>query len=92
MENKILKHYGVLFNKKSGKIVTTLESLGCGLLSLYALNHATKTRDFVIFTEEGSIVKYYEGVGNGNCPKTWKEVEGKHIDTLCKGLLQEVSK
>lgn len=91
MENTAIKYYGILFNKKSGKIITTLENLcGYGLMSFYALQHCTKTRDFVIFDENGKIAKYYEGRGNGDCPLQWKEIEGKHIDNLCKGLLEAV--
>ena len=91
MENKTVKYYGILFNKNSGKIIQTLEHCcGYALMSMYALQHTTKTRDFVIFDETGKIAKYYEGKGNGECPQQWKEIEGKHIDNLCKGLLEAV--
>ena len=91
MENTMIKHYGILFNNKSGKIINSLETeCGYALMSFYALNNTTKTRDFVIFNENGIIVEYYEGRGNGECPKKWKEIEGKHIDNLCKGLFEAI--
>lgn len=89
MENKEIKFYGVMFNKKSGKIVKTLEhDFSSAMLTMYGLQNTTKTRDFVVFDNNGKIAKYLEG---GDFPKPWKEIEGKHIDTLCKGLLEAVT-
>jgi hypothetical protein len=89
MENREIKYYGVMFNKKSGKVVTTLEHMfSPAMLTMYGLQHTTKTRDFVVFDSNGKIAKYLEG---GDFPTPWKEIEGKHIDTLCKGLLEAVT-
>lgn len=89
MENKEIKYYGVMFNRKSGKIVTTLEhAFSSAMLTMYGLNNTTKTRDFVVFNSEGRIEKYLEG---GDFPKVCKDMEGKHISTLCEGLLEAVT-
>lgn len=89
MENREIKYYGVMFNRKSGKIVTTLEhAFSSAMLTMYGLQNTTKTRDFVVFDSNGKIAKYLEG---GDFPKVCKDMEGKHIDTLCKGLLEAVT-
>lgn len=88
MENKEIKHYGIMFNRKSGKIVKTLEHFfSPAMLTMYGLNNTTKTRDFVVFDSNGKIEKYLEG---GDFPTPKKDMEGMHIDTLCKGLLEAV--
>lgn len=89
MENKEIKYYGVMFNRKSGKIVTTLEhAFSSAMLTMYGLQNTTKTRDFVVFDSNGKIAKYLEG---GDFPKVCKDMEGKNIDCLCKGLLEAVT-
>lgn len=89
MENKEIKYYGIMFNKKSGKIVTTLEhAFSSAMLTMYGLQHTTKTRDFVVFDGNGIIVKYLEG---GDFPTPCKDMEGVHIDKLCEGLLEAVA-
>ena len=89
MENREIKYYGVMFNRKSGKIVTTLEhAFSSAMLTMYGLQHTTKTRDFVVFDSNGKIAKYLEG---GDFPKVCKDMEGKNIDCLCKGLLEAVT-
>ena len=89
MENEIKKYYGIMFNKKSGQIVTTLEhDFSSAMLTMYGLNNTTKTRDFVVFDSNGIIVKYLEG---GDFPTPCKDMEGMHIDKLCKGLLEAVA-
>ena len=89
MENREIKYYGVMFNRKSGKIVTTLEhAFSSAMLTMYGLQNTTKTRDFVVFDSNGKIAKYLEG---GDFPKVCKDMEGKHINTLCDGLLEAVT-
>jgi hypothetical protein len=89
MENREIKYYGVMFNRKSGKIVTTLEhAFSSAMLTMYGLQNTTKTRDFVVFDSNGKIAKYLEG---GDFPKVCKDMEGKNIDCLCKGLLEAVT-
>lgn len=81
------KHYGVLFNRKSGKIVKTLvDDHGCALLKMYAMGNVSPSRDYVVFDTNGEIKGYYEGKKN-DMPTIHKDMEGKNIEQLCKGLL-----
>ena len=79
----------VRFNRKSGKIDTTLEGIGKGMLQLWGLQNTTKTKDTIVFSKEtGEVVAYYEGTGD--FPKVSKEDLG-HIDDYCEGLLEVVN-
>lgn len=81
-------YFGVLFNRKSGKIVTILEGgASSALLRMFALQgNVSATRDYVIFEKEiGNIVFYCEGKRN-NMPNICRDMEGKNIDELCAGL------
>lgn len=76
----------VRFARKSGKIDTTLEGCGSGLLRMWALQNTTKTKDTIIFEKDtGKVDWYYEGTASG-FPKIDNENLG-HIDDYCKGLL-----
>lgn len=78
----------VRFTRKSGKIDTTLEGLGSGMLRLWALQNTTKTKDTIIFEKDtGNVCWYYEGTGG--FPKIDEENLG-HIDDYCSGLLAAV--
>lgn len=79
--------YLVRFSKKTGKIDTTMTALGCGLLNLWALQNTTKTKDTIIFDEDGIIDAYYEGTAD--FPKA-ERGKGEKIDKYCKGLLEAV--
>lgn len=80
-------NYGVLFNRKSGKIVKTLcDEHGIAFLKMYALNNVSATRDYVVFGDDGIIVGYFEGKKD-DMPTICKDMEGKHIDEICVGLL-----
>lgn len=78
--------YLVRFNRKSGKIDTTIKALGTGLLKMWALQNTTKTKDTIIFGDDGIVEAYFEGTGD--FPKISKG--GEHVDTYCKGLLEAV--
>lgn len=80
------KFYLVRFAKKTGKIDTTMEAYGTGLMAMWALQHTTKTKDTIIFDEDGNVKYYYEGTGD--FPKITKN-EG-HINDYCEGLLEAV--
>ena len=82
-------NYLVRFTRKTGKIDTTIEGLGEGLLSLWALQNTTKTKDTIIFDEDGIVVAYYEGTATG-FPKVTEGDGVEHIDKYCKGLLEAV--
>ena len=94
MANKDQKHYGVLFNRKSGKIVQTIEQgMGDAFLRMFALQgKVSKTRDYVVFGAEDGIITYYaEGKAN-DMPTRCEDMEGKHIDTIAEGLLEGLNK
>ena len=88
--------YLVRFNRKSGKIDTTMSALGKGLLQLWALqNTKAKTKDTIIFDEDGEVLTYYEGTGDFPEVTRYGEntEEGIHfIDEFCEGLLEAVKK
>ena len=80
------KHYGVLFNRKSGKIIKTIEAYSSAMLKMYALNNTSPTRDFVVFNgTTGEISFYCEGKKN-DFPTMCRDMEGKNIDDLCASL------
>jgi hypothetical protein len=90
---ELKRYYCVRFIRRSGKIDTTLSGLGKGLIQMWALQNTTaKSKDSIIFDEDGFIHSYYEGTGD--FPKITKygekTAEGvHHIDEFCKGLLEE---
>ena len=81
--------YLVRFSRKTGKIDTTMEALSSAMLSLWALQNTTKTKDVIIFDEDGIIESYYEGTAEG-FPKVLKECKGEHLDQYCEGLLEAI--
>ena len=81
-------NYGVLFNRKSGKIVRTLtHEHGTAFLKMYAMGNVSASRDYVVFGSDGIIVGYYEGKKN-DMPTICHDMEGKHIDEIAQGLLE----
>ena len=75
-----MKHYGVLFNRKSGKVVKILvEQFGSVFLKMYALGNVSASRDFIVFSEEGIVVGYYEGKKN-DMPTICRDMEGKRVE------------
>ena len=85
------RFFCVRFSRKSGKIDKTLSGLVCGMLQMWALQNTTaKTKDSIVFDEDGWVKVYYEGTGDfPNITKYGENTtEGKvHIDTFCEGLL-----
>lgn len=81
------KYYGVLFQRKSGKIVKCIEALSSALLSMYALQgNVSATRNYVVFNGTTGEIKFYcEGKKNDS-PTICRDMEGKNIDELCAGL------
>lgn len=79
-------HYLIMFQRKSGKIVTTMSGLSSAMLQLVALQKTTSTRDTVIFDEDGKITYYVEGKKDG-FPQAQDDMLGMHIDQLCPGIL-----
>ena len=86
-------YYLVRFNRRTGKIDTTMSALGKGLIQYWGLMNTTKkSQDTVIFDEDGWITAYYRGTGDFPEVEKFKDGEGDHIDTLCEGLLEAVKK
>lgn len=85
-----LKTYCLLrFSRRSGKIDTSLEGIGAGMLRLWALQNTTKTKDTIIFEKDtGRVCWYYGGTSSG-FPKIDSEDLG-HIDDYCPGMLKAV--
>lgn len=86
------KFYGVLFNRKSGKIVKSFEGVSSALLKMYALQgNVSATRDYVVFNgRTGEIVFYCEGKKNDS-PTICRDMEGKNINELAEGLLDALN-
>lgn len=83
------EHCLVRFNRKSGKVDTTLESLGSAMLRMWALNNCTKTKDIIIFSKKtGNVVMYLEGTET--FPKVFEKELG-NIESYCPGLLEVVN-
>ena len=82
-----LKTYSLVrFTRKTGKIDTTLEGTGSGMLRLWALQNTTKTKDTIICEKDtGKVCWYYEGTPD--FPHIESENLG-HIDDYCKGLFE----
>lgn len=80
-----LKTYCLIrFARKTGKIDTTLEGLGSGMLRLWALQNTTKTKDTIICEKDtGRVFWYFEGTGD--FPRIEEENLG-HIDDYCPGM------
>lgn len=85
------KYYGILFQRKSGKIVKCIEALSSALLSMYALQgNVSATRDYVVFNGTTGEIKFYcEGKKNDS-PTICRDMEGKNIDELCEGLREAI--
>ena len=87
-----LKRYWLCrFNRRTGKIDTTLSGLGRGMIQLWALQNTTaKSKDTIIFDEDGWVHSYYEGTGD--FPKITKYKEGEqHVNDFCEGLLDTLN-
>lgn len=71
-----LHNFGLIrFNKKTGKIDTTMTALGKGMIQLWALQNTTKTKACVIVNiNERCTMAEYIGTDNG-FPEIHKDVE-----------------
>lgn len=87
------KFYGVLFNRKKGTIVKSLEAYSSAMLKLFGMNNrnVSASRDFVVFdSETGEIAFYCEGKKD-DFPTICRDMEGKNIDELCEGLREAMN-
>ena len=79
----------VRFSKKTGKIDTTLEAMGCAMLKMWALHNCPKTKDIIIFHKKtGDCILYVEGTED--FPKIFKEELG-NIESYCPGILDAIN-
>ena len=66
--------YGVLFSKKTGKVVKVLEG-NLPMLKMFAMNNVSPTRGYVVIDDTNTIVMYVTG-RQGALPQIHKELEG----------------
>ena len=79
MANTLTVHVLFRFSQKTGKIDTTMTSLGKGMLEMWALNNTTKTKGcIVVERDSGEVV--FTTRGTGNFPK----VEKGHLGNIEK--------
>ena len=69
---------GILFNRKSGKVVKTLTGHS-SLLKLFAMNNVSASRDYVVFNADGICEGYFEGKKN-DMPTICHDMEGKKAE------------
>ena len=75
-----MKYYGILFTRKSGKVVKILEhDFGDALLKMFAMNNVSSSRDYIIFNSDGIVTAYFEGKKN-DLPNICKDMIGKHVE------------
>lgn len=59
-----MKHYAILFNRKSGRAIKIIEQpYGDALLKIVALN-TKSSQDCIIFNDNGIVTAYFEGKKN----------------------------
>lgn len=75
-----MRHYGVLFNRKSGRVVKVLvDEHGSAFLKMFALGNVSASRDYIVFNADGVVVGYYEGKKN-DMPTICHDMEGKRVE------------
>ena len=75
-----MKYYGILFTRKSGKVVKILEhDFGDSFLKMYAMNNVSPSRDYIVFNSNGIVTGYYEGKKN-DLPNICTDMNGKRIE------------
>ena len=91
MNEMLRKHYLVRFNRKSGRIDTTMEALGFATLKLWGIQNTTGGKDTIVFdAETGKIAAYYEGTAAGEMPII-DEPDDENIEKYCSGLLEALN-
>lgn len=91
---ELKKNYCVMFNRRTGKIDKTLSGLGNAMLRIWALQNITKSKDVIIFDEDGVVHFYFEGTEDfPNVTKYGEDTEeGIHyVDEFCEGLLEALN-
>ena len=73
-----MESVGILFNRKSGKVVKTLTG-HASLLKLFAMNNVSASRDYVVFNADGICEGYFEGKKN-DMPTICRDMVGKKAE------------
>lgn len=74
-----MKHYAILFNRKSGKAIKIIEQqFGDAMLKIVGLNNTKSTQDYIVFNEVGIVTAYYEGKKN-DLPNICNDCVGKSV-------------
>jgi len=74
-----MKHYGILFTRKTGKPVKMVsDNYGNAFIKMYAINNTSPSRDFIIFNADGIVTCYLEGKKN-DIPIICEDMVGKHV-------------
>lgn len=77
------------YSKKTGKVDTSMTSIGTAMMSLWAMQNTTKTKACIIVDlEEGRIVERYSGTSDG-FPKIEKNIEEEFVDEETRAILAE---
>ena len=75
-----MKHYAILFNRKSGRAVKVIEQpYGDALLKIVALNTTKASQDCIIFNDNGIVTAYFEGKKN-DIPTICEDMIGKSME------------
>lgn len=78
MDGKLTVHVLFRFNKRSGKIDTTMTSLGFAMLQMWALQNTPKTKRCLIFERDtGLLVFDCEGNSVSEFPQINKYIDVK---------------
>ena len=75
-----MKHYAILFNRKSGRAIKLIEQpFGDAMLKMVALNNTRPSQDCIIFNDNGIITAYIEGNKN-DIPTICEDMIGKSVE------------
>ena len=75
-----MKYYGILFSRKSGKVVIILEhDFSDALLKMFAITNVSPSRDYIVFNSDGIVTGYYEGKKN-DLPNFCTDMVGKRVE------------
>ena len=67
--------FGILFTRKTGKIVKCLEG-NIPMLKMVAMKGVSASRDYIVLGKDGRCYAYFEGTKNG-LPKICTDMIGK---------------
>lgn len=74
-----MKHYAILFNRKSGRAIKVIEQpYGDAMLKMVALNNTKSSQDCIIFNDNGIVTAYFEGKKN-DIPTICQDMVGKSV-------------